>query len=90
MQKRICDCWLYIGGCFCELNTMKDEGKRTNTAKEQGKKSGGNNVSDLRTADKPKGSSHGNTRDREEDGWIPKSPRSVKGRFTNRFFEGDD
>ena len=44
MQKRICDCWLRVGGCFCELiitenNENTDNGTKTNNKARHNKRS---------------------------------------------------
>jgi hypothetical protein len=88
-QMRICNCFLDIGGCFCELNTMKNEGKRIDTNKKPGEKHAGGTASGTKPTSKPKRPLDWDARDLEADGGLPKSGRSVEGRYTNRFWEED-
>ena len=66
---------------------MNNERKRTNPDEEQSKKSGGSSERTARSDDKHERPSHWDPGDSEENGWVRKSPRSIEGRFTNRFFE---
>ena len=77
-----------IGHCNC-AETKTDERKRINSIKEQSKKPGGADERNPNPATKPERPLDWDARDLEADAWIPKSPRSTKGRYTNRFFEGD-
>ena len=75
-----------IGYCNCE-ETQTDEGKRANTTKEQSEEPGGDNTGPSESTDKPERPLDWDARDLEADAWIPKSGRSVEGRYTNRFWE---
>lgn len=68
---------------------MTHERKRTNTTKEQSKKSRRADERNPDSASKPERPLDWDARDLEADAWISKSSRSIKGRYTNRFFEGD-
>ena len=68
---------------------MDNERKRTNTAEKQSKEPGGSSERTARSDDKHERSSHWDIGDPKENGWVRKSPRSIEGRFTNRFFEED-
>ena len=86
-QMRICNCFLDVGGCFCELNEIKYEGKRINTNEKPNKKSDRGSASDTKPDAKPKRPLDWDARDLEKNAWIPKSSRSTEGRYTNRFWE---
>ena len=88
MQTRICDCWMDIGHCNC-AETKTDERKRTNTTKEQSKEPRGSNERSSKPNDKHERPLDWDARDLEADTWLRESSRATKGRYTNRFFEGD-
>ena len=69
---------------------MDNERKRTDSTKKQSKKPRGNSDSSSGTNDKPKRPLDWDARDLEADTWLRESPGSTKGRYTNRFFEGED
>lgn len=68
---------------------MDNERKRTDSTKKQSKKPGRDSNSSSGTNDKPKRPLDWDARDLEADTWVRDSSRSIKGRYTNRFFEGD-
>ena len=86
-QMRICNCFLDVGGCFCELNTIKDEGKRIDSNEKSNKERDGNATGDTKPDAKPKRPLDWDARDLKTYAWIPKSGGSVKGRYTNRLWE---
>lgn len=73
----------------CELNKMKNEGKRIDTNKKPSKKLGGGTASNTKPTSEPKRPLDWDARDLKADGGLPKSGRSVEGRYTNRFWEED-
>ena len=66
---------------------MSDERKRVDTNEEQHQKSGGTDDSGSGATNKSKRPISWDARDFEESAWIPKSPESIKGRYTGRFWE---
>lgn len=86
-QMRICNCFLDVGGCFCELNEIKNEGKRIDSNEKSNKKRNGDAAGDTKPDAKPKRPLDWDARDLEKNAWIPKSSRSTEGRYTNRFWE---
>lgn len=68
---------------------MSNEGKRTNTDKEQGKESGGNNSGPAKSTIKPKRPLDWDARDLKTYGRLPESSRSTKGRYEDRYFQDE-
>lgn len=66
---------------------MSDEGTRINTNEEQHQESGGTDDGGSGTINKPKRPFGWDARDFEKNVWLPKSPESIKGRYTGRFWE---
>lgn len=88
-QQRICDCWLDVGGCFCELNTLKDERERTDSDEKQGEESRGSSAGTAGADVKPKRPLGWDARDIKTYGWVQPSPRSTEGRYEDRFFQDE-
>ena len=87
MQTKICDCWLNVGQCKCELKTMQNEGKRTDSNEKPNKGRDGNATGDTKPDAKPKRPLDWDARDLKTHAWLPKSGRSIEGRYTNRFWD---
>lgn len=68
---------------------MSHERKRTSTAKEQSKKSGGNNSCPTKPNGKSKRPLDWDARDIKTYEGLPESPRSIEGRFEDRFFQDE-
>jgi hypothetical protein len=88
-QMRICNCWLDVGGCFCELNTIQNERKRTDSNEKSDKKSDGDATSNPKPDAKPERPLDWDARDLKTNAWLPRSSRSAEGGYTNRFWEED-
>ena len=88
-QTRICDCWLDVGQCQCEIIKKENEGKRINSNKESNEKRSGDATSNPQSTTKPERPLDWDARDLKAYGWVPKSSRSTEGRYTNRFWEED-
>lgn len=69
---------------------MKDERKRTDSPKKQSEKPRGNSEGATRSNDKSKRPLDWDARDLEKSTWLRESSRATKGRYTNRFFEGEE
>ena len=87
MQTKICDCWLNVGQCECEIINTKNEREQINSNGKINKKPGGSDDSSDRSATQPKRPLGWDARDIKTYGWIPESSRSAEGRYTNRFWE---
>lgn len=68
---------------------MSNERKRTNTTKEQSKEPRGSSASTSGTDSKPKRPIDWDARDFEKDVWIRDSPRSIEGRYEDRYFQDE-
>lgn len=88
-QTRICDCWLDVGQCECEIINKENEGKQANSNGKINKEPGGSDVSGDRAATQPERPLGWDARDIKTYGWVSKSGRSTEGRYTNRFWEED-
>lgn len=86
---RICNCWLDVGGCFCELNTIKNEGKQIDSNGESSKKHGGDAKRNPKSDAKLKRPLDWDARDFKINGRIPGSSRSTQGEYTQRFWEDE-
>jgi hypothetical protein len=86
-QKRICDCWLRVGGCFCDLNTKKDEREPTNTNEKSDKEHSGDSKRNPKPDEQSKRPLDWDARDLKTDEWVSGSPGSTKGEYTHRFWE---
>ena len=87
MQTKICDCWLNVGQCKCEIINTGNERKQINSNGKINKKPRGSDDGGDRSATQPKRPFGWDARDIKTYGWIPESSRSAEGRYTNRFWE---
>jgi hypothetical protein len=87
MQTRICDCWLNIGQCKCEINKIKNEREQINSNGESNKEHNGDAKRNPESDAKPKRPLDWDARDLEVDGRVLGSSRSTKGEYTHRFWE---
>lgn len=87
MQTRICDCHLNKGGCFCNLNNTENERKRINSNEKSNKEHNGSSVGNTKPNEQPKRPLDWDARDLKTYAWLPKSGRSIEGRYTNGFWE---
>jgi len=72
------------------LNQIKkNEGERINSNKKSSKEYSGSSKRNNEPDAEPKRYLDRDARDLKEDAWIPKSSRSTKGGYTNRFWEED-
>ena len=86
-QSRICDCWLDVGSCFCELNIKSNEGKDINTVAKESSESGGNSKSSAGTNSRNERYLDWDARDLEANGWVRRSSEQTQGGQQFRFWE---
>lgn len=86
-QVRICDCWMRIGGCFCELNIKSNEGTDIDRNAEKNAKPRGTCEGVVEPNAKSKRHLGWDARDLEKNGWISRSPRQAEEGEQFRFWE---
>lgn len=89
MQTRICDCWLDVGQCKCEIINTINEREQINQNGESNQEHHRDATSNPESDAKPKGYLDWDARDLKTYEWLPKSSRSTEGRYTGRFWEQD-
>jgi len=90
MQTRICDCWLDVGQCSCEIIKTQNERKQINSNGESTKERDRGAVSNPKPDKQPKRPLDWDARDLKTYEGLPRSGRSTEGRYTNRFWEDED
>ena len=89
MQTRICDCWLHVGQCKCEIINTINEREQINPNGESNQEHHRDATSNPESDAKPKGYLDWDARDLKTYEWLAKSSRSTEGRYTGRFWEQD-
>lgn len=87
MQTKICDCWLNVGQCKCELNTMQNEGKRTDSNEKTNKGRDGNATGDTKPDAKLKRPIDWDARNLEANGWLRAGGRKTEEGNSFKFWE---
>jgi hypothetical protein len=88
-QSRICDCWLRIGSCFCEINKIKNEREQINSNGESNKEHNGHAKRNLESDAKSKRPLDWDARDLKVNGRLLGSSKSTEGEYTHRFWEDE-
>jgi hypothetical protein len=87
MQTRICDCWLDVGQCKCEIINTTNERKQINPNGESNQEHHGDAASNPESDAKPKRPIDWDARDLKANGWLPAGGRKPEEGDSFKFWE---
>jgi len=87
MQTRICDCWLDVGQCECEIINTTNERKQINPNGESNQEHHGDAKRNPESTSKPERPIDWDARDFETNGWLRAGSRESQEGDSYKFWE---